>query len=75
MKCSNPDCNRGIGLVHYRRGWFNKRCYCSKNCRDANVADMPKPQRRHSATSYFDWLLEQSALHAQPKLVPASAQR
>ena len=21
MKCSNPDCNRGIGLVAYRRGW------------------------------------------------------
>jgi hypothetical protein len=22
MKCSNPECNRGIGLVAYRRGWF-----------------------------------------------------
>jgi len=25
MKCSNPDCNRGIGLVAYQRGWFSKR--------------------------------------------------
>jgi hypothetical protein len=23
MKCSNPDCNRGIGLVSHRRGWFD----------------------------------------------------
>jgi hypothetical protein len=35
MKCSNPDCNRGIGLVAYRRGRFGKRRYCSRNCRDA----------------------------------------
>ena len=24
MKCSNPNCNRGIGLVCYRRGWFRQ---------------------------------------------------
>jgi hypothetical protein len=23
MKCSNPDCTCGIGLVVYRRGWFS----------------------------------------------------
>jgi hypothetical protein len=34
MKCSNPNCNRGLGLVVYRRGWFSKRRYCSKDCRD-----------------------------------------
>jgi hypothetical protein len=40
MKCSNPGCNRGIGLVAYRRGWFSKRRYCSQRCcRDAVVAD------------------------------------
>ena len=39
MKCSNPDCNRGIGLVAYRHGWFSKQCYCSRRCRDAFVAD------------------------------------
>jgi hypothetical protein len=42
MKCSNPDCNRGIGLVAYQRGWFSKRRYCSKHCRDAFVANAPK---------------------------------
>ena len=42
MKCSNPDCNRGIGLVAYQRGWLSKRRYCSKHCRDAFVADASK---------------------------------
>jgi hypothetical protein len=23
MNCSNPDCNRGIGLVAHRRGWLS----------------------------------------------------
>jgi hypothetical protein len=41
MKCSSPDCNRSIGLVAYRRGWFSKRRYCSRNCRDAVVAIAP----------------------------------
>jgi len=45
MKCSNTDCNRGIGLVAYRRGWFNKRPYCSKYCRDA-VASNAQPKDR-----------------------------
>lgn len=39
MKCSNPDCNRGIGLLVYQRNWFSKQRYCSKHCRDAFVAD------------------------------------
>ena len=39
MKCSNPDCNRGIGLVVYQRNWFSKQRYCSKPCRDAFVVD------------------------------------
>jgi hypothetical protein len=46
MKCSNPNCNRGIGLVRYRRGWFSKQRYCSKNCCDAFVADVPKQQQK-----------------------------
>jgi hypothetical protein len=71
MKCSNPDCNRGIGLVAYRRGWFSKRRYCSKHCRDSFVADAPKPQQKHSAT-YFDWLYEQPVLHPRPRLAPAA---
>ena len=45
MKCSNPGCNRGVGLVAYQRGWFSQRRYCSKHCRDAFVADAPNLQQ------------------------------
>jgi len=47
MKCSNPACNRGIGLVAYQRGWFSKRRHCSKVCRDAFIADAPNLQESH----------------------------
>ena len=46
MKCSNRDCNRGIGLVAYRRDWFSRRRYCSKHCRDAFVVDAPNLLKR-----------------------------
>ena len=69
MKCSNPDCNRSIGLIAFRRGWFSKRLYCSKH---AIVANALKPQQKRSPTTYFDWLFEQPVLNAQPKLVPAA---
>ena len=72
MKCSNPDCNRGIGLIAYRRGWFSKRRYCSKRCRDAFVADAPTLQQKRSSTTYFEWLFEHPVLNAQPKLAPAA---
>jgi hypothetical protein len=49
MKCSSPDCNRGIGLVAYQRGWFSKRLYCSKHCRDAFVADAPNLQQKRKS--------------------------
>jgi len=65
MKCSNPDCNRGIGLVAYRRGWFNKRRYCSKQCRDAFVAYAPKLQQER--TTYFEWLFLQLIKNLQLK--------
>ena len=45
MKCSNPNCNRGIGLIAYQRGWFSKRRYCSRLCRNAFMADAPKLQQ------------------------------
>jgi hypothetical protein len=67
MKCSNPDCNRGIGLVHYRRGSFSSRRYCSRNCRDAFVADVSKPQQKHGAASYFEWLFIQPIQNPQQK--------
>jgi hypothetical protein len=71
MKCSNPDCNRGIGLVSYRRGWFGKRPYCSKRCRDALVAHEPKLQQRWNEMTYFEWLVLQPIEHSQLKLKPA----
>jgi hypothetical protein len=46
MKCSNPDCNRGIGLISYHRGWFDKRRYCSKHCRYALAAEAQQKQKR-----------------------------
>jgi hypothetical protein len=71
MKCSNPDCNRGIGLVHHRRGWFSKRRYCSRNCRYAFVPDLPTAQKVRSATTYFEWLFLQPIRNPQQKLMPA----
>jgi hypothetical protein len=56
MKCSNPDCNRGIGLIGYQRGWLSNRRYCSRHCRNAFVADAPKlqPKRDRPLESDFD---------------------
>ena len=73
MKCSNPDCNRAIGLVAHRRGWFSKWRYCSRNCRDALVADLPKKRshQEQSASTYFEWLFLQPIGNPQQKLVPA----
>jgi hypothetical protein len=71
MKCSNPDCNRGIGLVAYRRGWFSKRRYCSKRCRDAFVAEAPKLQQKRNEMTYFEWLFLQPIENPQLKLKPA----
>ena len=66
MKCSNPECNRGIGLVAYRRAWFSKRRYCSKPCRDAFVADAQ--QQARSVPTYFEWLFLQPIENPQLKL-------
>ena len=56
MKCSNPNCGHGIGLVSYQRGWLDKRRFCSKKCRDA--AGRPRPsQQERLVGSYFNWLL------------------
>ena len=73
MKCSNPDCNRGIGLLaHQQRGWFGKRRYCSKQCRDTFVGARPKTsQQEGSAITYFEWLFLQPVEKPQSKLIPA----
>jgi len=72
MKCSNPDCNRGIGLVSHWRGWSSKRRYCSRQCRDTLVTERPKQsQYERCATTYFEWLYLQPIEKLQPKLMPA----
>jgi hypothetical protein len=74
MNCSNPGCDRGIGLIAYRRGWFSKRRYCSRNCRDTVVA-IASAERSHSEqtpATYFDWLFGPPVLHAEPRLAPAA---
>jgi hypothetical protein len=72
MKCSNPDCNRSIGLIAHRRAWFSKRRYCSRNCRDALAADLPKRSRQEqSASTYVEWLFWQPIGNPSQKLMPA----
>ena len=69
MKCSNPDCNRGIGLVAHRRSWFSERRYCSKQCRDAFVAYAPKLKQEQA--TYFEWLFLQPIENPQLRLKAA----
>jgi hypothetical protein len=76
MKCSNPHCNHGIGLVSYRRGLFGKGRYCSRLCRDTLVcvAEQPKrPQQERNAPSYFEWLFLQPIENPRPMLAPVRA--
>jgi hypothetical protein len=71
MKCSNPGCNRGIGLVSHRRGRFSKQRYCSRNCRDAFLANLSKQLRQElRAMTYFEWLFSQPIEKPQQKLMP-----
>lgn len=54
MRCSNPLCGRSIGLVAHRR-WFSSRHYCSRNCRNAFIADLPqRPHELERSWIYFD---------------------
>jgi len=70
MKCSN--CNRNLGLVTHRRGWFGKRRYCSRQCRDTIVAERPNQSRQErGATAYFEWIFLQPIEKPQPKLMSA----
>jgi hypothetical protein len=48
-------CQRGIGLVSHRRGWFGKRLYCSRACRDDYAAE---PRRPRPPRSFEPSLLE-----------------
>ena len=44
MKCAHPACNRGIGLVSHRRGWFGSRLYCSRVCRHHAAVGLRRPR-------------------------------
>jgi hypothetical protein len=75
MKCANPECNREIGLVAYRRGWFSKRRDCSRNCRDPFVAES-RSQKEPSATTHVEWLFLQPSRNPRQKLLlPTSPTR
>jgi hypothetical protein len=63
MRCSNPNCGHGIGLVSYRRGWFDKWRFCSRKCRDGFAVDKPRPSPQDG--SYFKWLFENAASQAE----------
>jgi len=73
MKCANPTCHHGIGLVSYRRGFFGKRPYCSKKCRDHFVAERVAPLRSKPsrAETYFEWLFAQP-VNLQPRMAVAT---
>jgi hypothetical protein len=73
MKCSNPSCNRDIGLISHQRGWFSKQRYCSRICRDAFLAGPTKQSRQElHARTYFEWLFLQPAKKLQQKPMPAA---
>jgi hypothetical protein len=64
MKCANPQCNHGIGLVSYRRAFTNGR-YCSKKWRDSYVIERAKPAvPGRAATTYFERLFLRPDRHA-----------
>ena len=65
MNCSSPNCGHGIGLVSYRRHWFDKRRFCSKKCRDDFTVERPRPsQQEQLVGSYFNWLLANATSQA-----------
>jgi hypothetical protein len=71
MKCANPDCAHGIGLVSHRRSWLDEQRYCSKRCLDAVASQVTgrrsSHQRQHE--SYFEWLLSRPTRKPQPSRV------
>jgi hypothetical protein len=54
MKCSNPNCDRAIGLVAYQRSWFSKGRYCSQRCcRGVVMADAANAQQKPVLKSFI----------------------
>jgi len=75
MKCGHPTCQRGIGLVSHRRGWFGKRLYCSRACRDNYVAEAYQPRPSRPSRAFDPSLLEMllASANAPARLAPARA--
>ena len=73
MKRSNPDCDRGIGLVVYRRGRFSKQRYCSKHCRNAFAVDAPNLLQRFlvSLVAFFGLIVPLTVIMAVLAAPPA----
>jgi hypothetical protein len=67
MKCAKPTCNHSIGLVSHRRGFFGKRHYYSKECRDHVMVEPPRRPKSKRATTYFEWLFMQP-VNLQPRM-------
>lgn len=57
MRCANPRCNRGIGLVSHRLGAFDKRYACSKDCRTEIVADIKRARYLAWRRAVASWLV------------------
>jgi len=72
MKCSHPRCNRGIGLVSHRRGWFGKELYCSRACCYNYEGERPGPLPQPSPDAgLFGWLFTLPSAHRDSNPVPA----
>ena len=68
----NPNCNRSIGLISYRRGWSGKRRYCSRKCRDALVTEPPNESHQDwNGTSRLAWLFLPAPVKPSFKVTPA----
>ena len=65
MRCANPMCNRGIGLVSHRVGWFDKRYACSKICRTELVADIRRERFLTWRRAAVSWLAAHDFPHAR----------
>ena len=63
MRCANPMCSRGIGLVSHRLGLFDKRLACSKTCRAEFVADIKRARYLAWRRAVASWL----AVHLLPQ--------
>ncbi len=70
MKCANPNCSRGIGLVAHRRGLSGKGLYCSKRCRDTLIRQSHRPLQDPNDTTYFEWLFSHPIANPRPVLMP-----